>query len=327
MRRVVLLTILTLALGASAGSAALDVGGSPNSLEDLRALQSAIRDGAERAMPAVVGVRVGMAQGSGVIVSEGGLVLTAAHVSGDADRDATVILHDGRRVAARTLGHNRGLDAGMLRIAEPGPWPAATLGRSADLVRGQWTLALGHPGGWRDDRPAVLRIGRVQSVGEMGIRSDNPLVGGDSGGGLFDLQGRLVGIHSRIGWSVERNVHVPVDAFTRSWDRLLSGEQWFEVPYLRRVGGPMLGLAAEDADGGCRVLSVAEGGPGAAAGVEVGDLIAAVNGIAIRDLAHLSEIISARPAGQVVTLRVLRGHEPRDIEVTLRARRMAGRSR
>jgi len=242
----------------------------PKTPQELLALEAQVKQVVSKALPSVVGIRIGNEQGSGVIVSEDGLVMTAGHVSGRANQEAVVILHDGRTVKAKTLGVFRSGDAGLVKITEAGKWPFLERGRSADLKPGDWCIALGHPLGYMKDRPPVVRAGRIVQVGEGLLQSDCTLVAGDSGGPLLDLQGRIIGIHSRIGGAINMNFHVPVDLFTTHWDRLLRGEEWEVVlpsrdaPEIRAAFRP---LAAEVAQ--C-VVRVRSDGKEAALGTIIG---------------------------------------------------------
>ncbi|MCS7305631.1 MAG: trypsin-like peptidase domain-containing protein [Thermoguttaceae bacterium] len=198
----------------------------PKTPEQLQALEAQVKQIVAKALPAVVGIRVGAEQGSGVIVSEDGLVMTAGHVCGRANQDAEVLLYDGKALKAKTLGVFRTGDAGLVKISEPGKWPFLERGRSADLKPGDWCVALGHPLGYMKERPPVVRAGRIVQVGEILLQTDCALVAGDSGGPLLNLQGKIIGIHSRIGEHMNMNFHVPVDVFTAHWDRLLRAEEW-----------------------------------------------------------------------------------------------------
>src|SRR5437764_8264622 len=123
-------------------------------------------------MRATVGLRVGNAQGSGVIINREGYILTAGHVSGATDRDAIIILPDGRRLRGRTLGANNGIDSGMVLITEKADFPFVSMAKSADLKKGDWCLSLGHPGGYKPGRPPVVRVGRLQDVNPKLLVSD-----------------------------------------------------------------------------------------------------------------------------------------------------------
>ncbi|MEL7239104.1 MAG: trypsin-like peptidase domain-containing protein, partial [Planctomycetota bacterium] len=262
----------------------------PDDVGGMLQLESRIREVVLKAVPATVGVQVNGGQGSGVIISPDGYVLTAAHVSGRPGRGAFVILSDGRRLQAQTLGRNRSLDASVMRIIDPnaGELPYAELGRSVDLDIGTWTVATGHPGGYQEGRPPVVRVGRVNANTPELLQTDNTLVGGDSGGPLFDVNGRVIGIHSRIGDSLARNVHVPVDVYLAGWDEMAGGEDFGGNQFLRGLrerfnngdDGIRLDLSEdggkprdEQADGGAVVLSLEPTGPAAKAGIQEGDRI------------------------------------------------------
>lgn len=199
----------------------------PESLDDLRDLEKAVQAVVAKVSGSTVGLIVGGAQGSGVVIKDG-FILTAGHVSGVPNASITVVLPDGTKLKGKALGRNTGIDSGLVKFTQEDKRPPAIeLGSSKALKPGQWVVAIGHPGGHRVNRPFVVRVGRVLSVTNTTIRTDCALVGGDSGGPLFDLDGRVVGIHSRIGgFRIDENMHVPVDTFVATWDRLARGESW-----------------------------------------------------------------------------------------------------
>ncbi|MCI0456014.1 MAG: S1C family serine protease, partial [Gemmataceae bacterium] len=138
----------------------------PENVEDLKAIQAQVQEVVQKVLPCTVGIRIGPASGSGVIVRPDGYVLTAGHVSGQADREVTLILLDGRRVKGRTLGANRGIDSGLIKITEDGTWPFAEMGQATDLKKGQWCVATGHPNGYKIGRTPPVRLGRVLSAAD-----------------------------------------------------------------------------------------------------------------------------------------------------------------
>jgi serine protease Do len=234
----------------------------PASVEELRQIETHVQKVVEKVMPAVVGLRIGKGQGSGVIVDEIGTILTAGHVSGKPEEPAAVLLFNssGKTVKAKTFGQNKSIDSGMVKLDE-GKYAFVEMGKSSDLKVGQWVIAIGHPGGFRPNRTPVVRVGRILVVNQFVIRTDCTLVGGDSGGPLFDMQGRVIGIHSRIGgFAITENMHVPVDTYRETWDKLAKGDSWGtqigQAPTVRSAGGRVVfekddALTKTDPAGAC----------------------------------------------------------------------------
>ena len=288
----------------------------PETVEDLLAIERQVRTVAEKVSPATVGLRVGRAQGSGVIVSKDGYVLTAAHVIGKPDRRVTIVLPDGREVAGKTLGLNHAIDAGLVKITEKGDWPHAEMGEIQTVDAGDWCIATGHPGGYRVGRTPVLRLGRVIMVRGSVVQTDCTLVGGDSGGPLFDMDGKVIGVNSRIGTSTAWNFHVPISAYSDDWDRLVAGEEF------GLEDGPVavLGVSGDDHPDGCKVTEVARGYPAEDVGVRVGDIITRIDGQPIRGFDGLAQRVRQKRPGDDVTLEIVRGGETIRIEARLARR-------
>jgi len=196
----------------------------PKDLAGFQALETQIKAVVHKVLPAVVGIQIGGSAGSGVIVSEDGIVMTAGHVVGKPGQHVTFYLADGKSAKGITLGLSAAADAGLMKITDPGKWPFAVMGNSASLKPGTWCLAIGHPLGYHPGRPPVVRVGRILQTSESMIQTDCPLVGGDSGGPLLDLEGKVIGINSRIAGPTDVNLHVPVDVFREMWDQMLKGE-------------------------------------------------------------------------------------------------------
>jgi len=198
----------------------------PKDVADLRAIEARVKAVVAKVLPCTVAVRVGTAQGSGVIVSDEGYVLTAGHVAEEPGQKAVFVFSDGKTAKGTTLGIHRRADAGLAKIDDEGPWPHLEMEDSGDPRLGTWCVAAGHPLGYQERRPPVIRLGRVLQSRADAIRTDCPLVAGDSGGPLVDLEGRVIGVNSRIGGSVKVNVHVPIRVFRDHWERLAKGEAW-----------------------------------------------------------------------------------------------------
>lgn len=304
----------------AAGSSAANVftKSAPESVEELREIERQVTRISETLLRATVGVRIGRAQGSGVIVSEDGYVLTAAHVSGSPGRDVEFILHDGRKVRGKTLGLHRGLDAGLMQITSEGKWTVAPMAKMEDIRVGDWCIATGHPGGFQDGRAPVVRLGRVVLKRGSVIQTDCALVGGDSGGPLFDMQGRVIGIHSRIGPSIAWNFHVPISAFHDGWERMVASEV-MGASRARR-GSAVMGVSGEDHEEGAKITAVTEGLPAEKSGIEVGDVITRVDGKEFEGFDGLAQLILDKRPGDVIEVKIIRGGERLTKKVTLAAR-------
>ena len=259
--------------------------------------------------------------GSGVVTTADGLVLTAAHVV-QGSKELLVVFPNGKQVPGRVLGANYSKDIAMVQITGGGTWPFAERGVSKPLEAGDWVIALGHSAGFEPDRPPPVRFGRVISKGPGNfLTTDCTLIGGDSGGPLFDLDGKIVGINSNIGQSVTNNNHAGVDGFRDDWDRLLAGEGWgklslnpFANPEMPVLGIEM-GLSRRVK--GVPVESVVPRSPAAAAGVKIGDVITTVDGSTIANGNELLQVLAKKQAGDMVTLGVMRDEAVTKIKVTL----------
>ena len=284
-------------------------GGVPESLDQLRGMESRFQKLTEQLMPATVNIQMGSSQGSGVVVTDDGYILTAAHVIGRPGQKARIVFPDGKRFQARTLGISAGrIDSGMLKIINPKnkSFPYVQMGISETLKLGQWVMAIGHPGGIDDSRGLVTRVGRIVSKTEQVIRTDCTLVGGDSGGPLFDMNGQLIGIHSRIGLKLSDNFHVPVDQYSDNWDKLADG--------LILNGRPSLGF---DVVGQSNVTkSIKKKSAAAKAGLKVGDAIIKIEDKDVADKAQMVAAISELKLlpNQKIIIRIKREDKERDLK-------------
>ena len=309
---------------------------SPAALDDgplLDAYSRAVVSVVDRVGPAVVRVeRLADGQdspagtGSGVVIAGDGLVLTNSHVVGGARR-VRLSFPDGNHAEARVLGDDPDTDLALLRTELPAGTPAAALGDSRRLRRGQLVVAIGNPLGFESTVTAgvVSALGRsLRAVSgrliDDVVQTDAALNPGNSGGPLCSTAGEVIGINTAmiqraqgICFAVASNTAVfAVTEFIAHGRvrRAHIGIAAETVPLPRR-----LSLATGAGARAIRVSEVEPGGPAAAAGVLAGDLLLSVDGVAIEGADALIRLLNAERIGRATTLRLLRGGvvEPRTV--------------
>ncbi len=295
-------------------------------LNDLVVLEARVKEVSRNVLPATVALLADQtgSSGSGVITTADGLILTAAHVVQGVE-EVTVVFPDGAEVKGTVLGANYSKDIAMVQISQKGDYPHADMGASKQLAAGDWVVAMGHSAGFDAARTPPVRFGRVVSKGPGNfLTTDCTLIGGDSGGPLFDLNGKIVGINSSIGFSLTNNNHAGIDGIRQDWDRLKSGEAWGELQMnpFSNPEMPVLGVGAENMPGsrGVLVSGVAPRSPAAAAGIRAGDVITTLDKESVRNFRELTVLIAKREAGDRVKIGVRRESGDAEITVTLARR-------
>lgn len=294
----------------------------PRSAADLKTIQDHVTQLVPTLRAATVNLTLdtrrggGGSQGSGVIVSSDGIILTAAHVGGRPGRPVSIVTNDGKLYQGVTLGRNVTMDASLVRIeSDRRDWPAVPVAVTP-YKAGDWCLVLGHPGGYQEDRGIVLRLGRVVYCNKWLIQTDCELIGGDSGGPLFNMSGEVIGINTRIGEDTNFNIHVPIEVYTQDWNRLVAGEDF------RTHSGAYLGLAGSKAPSGEGLVvdRVTSGDAAEREGIEVGDILLTFQGEKIVDLPQLTELVGRQFPGQAVKITLLRNGETKTVILRLGTR-------
>lgn len=168
---------------------------------------------------------------SGVVVSKDGIILTAAHV-GMPGKVYQVIFPDGKEHIAMGLGRIQRLDVAVLKINKPGNWTFAEMGWSSSLKVNEPCVSIACPGSFTPQRK-VVRFGYVADLLDSRkrmIRTTCLMEPGDSGGPVFDLYGRVIGLHSSISLGLESNFEIPVDDFRKYWSALMKAENYTTLP-------------------------------------------------------------------------------------------------
>jgi len=177
---------------------------------------------------------------------------------------------------------------------------------------GDWVLALGHPGGFDLRRSLVVRLGRIIRMDADALQTDCTISPGDSGGPLFDMHGRVIGVHSAINSPTADNFHVAVTAFYTGWDRLAKAparknQADHSQAYVGATG-------VDDADG-YRLTKVDEDGPAAKAGLKPGDLVVKVAGREVKLYASFGRWVAQAEPGDTLNIEVKRGDQVLSLEL------------
>jgi serine protease DegS len=268
--------------------------------------------------------RVQRSLGSGVIVSEDGLVLTSRHIISDAD-EILVSLNDGRNGLARVIGSDPDTDLAVLKIDMPGIHPIE-LGNPDQARVGDVVLAIGNPYGFGHSVSqgiisALGRYGLNLSTYEDFIQTDAAINRGNSGGALIDTRGKLLGINaatfSRTGESTGIGLATPVDlvmGVTQDlvhYGKVIRGWMGLEVQtvYAANLSSPSL-----------LVTGIHPQGPAARAGIRPGDIITHIDMQPVVDgRATMHQIALLRP-GDAIELNLLRNSETSVVQVIVGVR-------
>lgn len=285
-----------------------------------------------------VSTQQGGSQGSGVIIDDDGNIVTNNHVvAGAGEGEVRVTLSDGRIFAASIVGTDPTTDLAVIRLDDaPDDLTPAAFGDSDDVTVGEAVLAVGNPLGLANtattgivsalDRPvSTSEQGSADTVVTNAIQIDAAVNPGNSGGPLFDAQGRVIGITSSIATlssqsgSIGLGFAIPVNLAKQIAAQLVE-DGTAEHAYL----GVSLSDGTATADGvtrrGAVVQEVLDDSPAADAELAVEDVIVAIDGRPVAGAESLTAYVRERTAGADATLTVVRGDQARDVEVTLATR-------
>ncbi|MEE9140816.1 MAG: DegQ family serine endoprotease, partial [Alphaproteobacteria bacterium] len=273
--------------------------------------------------------RVQNSLGSGVIVDETGLIVTNYHVV-EAATEITVALADRREFDAEVIGSDQRTDLAVLRIDTKGEaLPTLAFGDSDELEVGDLVLAVGNPFGVGQTVTSgiVSALARTR-IGPGDFRSfiqtDAAINPGNSGGALINMEGKLVGINTaiftRTGGSLGIGFAIPVNMVKVVLRGAVAGGRVVR-PWLGVSGQVVTAEIAEtlglDRPRGVLVNAVHPAGPAAKAGLEVGDVVMALNGREVNDDEILRFRVATLPVDGTATLEVLRGGRVLELEVAL----------
>lgn len=305
-------------------------------VQALEGVSSPFADVAQTVMPCVVGVSnrantysivsgqaelVERATGSGVVVTTQGHVVTNYHVvEGASD---VQVLWQGQYLKAEIVGVDELTDLAVLRVMEDVALPAVRMGNAQDVRVGDWAIVIGNPLGKQfADTVTVGVVSALNrelegsSIVKM-LQTDAAINSGNSGGGMFNTRGELIGIpslkFSSTGSRGEASIEgiamaIPMDVVRPVVESLIANG---------RVTRPRLGISvmtlrgSEEATAGLipagvYVSAVTEGGPAQRAGVQADDIIIRIDGERVRLHTDMTNTIAGKKAGESVTLTIYR---------------------
>ena len=271
--------------------------------------------------------------GSGFIMRADGVIVTNAHVVSGATR-ISIAMRDGASFPARTLGIDEANDLAVLKI-DATNLPVAPLGRSDDLLVGEWAIAIGNPYGFLlgNTEPTVTTgvisgtgrnlVGRAEGAGayvDM-IQTDASINPGNSGGPLVNGLGEVIGVNSSIysptGSSVGLGFAIPINRVRRIAEELVATGR-VRRPWLGiREAIPETNNPREALDLGVTVEAVAPGSPAARAGMQVGDRILRAGARPLRNPFDWQAVVLDLRVGDPIALTVRRGNRELPISITV----------
>ena len=271
------------------------------------------------------------AAGSGVIIdAKKGLLLTNHHVIEDAT-EIKVYLNDDRAFDAVVVGSDPGTDIAVLRIKNPANLTDMQLGNSNELRVGDFVVAIGNPFGLQH----TVTSGIVSALGRQGIQRDgyedfiqtdasiNP---GNSGGALINLKGELVGINSAIysssggnigiGFAIPVSIAESIMAQIIEFGEVKRGMLGVSIRDFNAETAEALGIDTDDYQG-AMVEEIVPDSPAENAGIEVGDIIIAVDGQKVSGAGDLRTTIGLKRSGDSVKITVARNNTQKNFTATL----------
>jgi serine protease Do len=265
--------------------------------------------------------------GSGFIIDPSGLVVTNNHVIDGAD-EITVTLQDNTSLKATVVGRDSAGDIALLKVKSDKPLPALEFGDSSAIRIGDWVLAIGNPFGLGGSVTAGIVSARGRDIHEGPyddfIQTDAPINRGNSGGPLFNMDGKVIGINTAIyspsGGSIGIGFAIPANMAR------------MDVDQLRQYGHPRrgwLGVRIQEVTpdiaeslglhpvGGAMVAGVNPEGPADKAHLRNGDVIVQFNGQDVKDMRALPRIVADSEVGKQVPIVVWRDGKQVTLQATL----------
>ena len=264
--------------------------------------------------------------GSGFIVSPDGYILTNAHVVEGAD-ELRIRLTDNREFAGKVIGLDKKTDIAVVKI-EAKDLPVLKMGSSENLKVGEWVAAIGSPFGLDNTVTAGIVSAKSRQLPSEQyvpfIQTDVAVNPGNSGGPLFNMKGEVVGINSQIfstsGGFMGLSFSIPIDLAIEIKDQLIKNGRVIRG----RIGVGIQAVTQDLAEAfgmktpkGAVITQLDKDGPAEKAGLQVGDILIAVNGQEVKNANDIPVKISTMRPGTKVNMTVLRNGKQETVSVTV----------
>jgi serine protease Do/serine protease DegQ len=273
--------------------------------------------------------------GSGVIVdAKNGYIITNHHVVDNAN-EIEVVLNDNRSLKAKVVGSDEASDIAIIKVQSPGDLVQIKVGNSDQLQVGDFVVAIGNPFGLQHTVTsgivsALGRTGISQDGLESFIQTDASINPGNSGGALINLKGELIGINSAIfstsggnigiGFAIPVNIAKSIMTQIIQFGKVRRGLLGVSISDFSADTGKAYGV---DAKAGALVQEVVSGAAAEKAGVQVGDVIVAIDGEAVTSASSLRTTIGVKRSGESVKIDLLRDGKRRTVTAKLDEREAA----
>ncbi len=253
--------------------------------------------------------------GSGFIIKKDGTVVTNNHVIANAD-DIVVIVNN-KEYEAKVLGADPYADVAVLKINSSEIFKTVQFGNSDKARVGDWVVAIGNPFGLGGTVTSGIISARNRDIGltryDDFIQTDASINQGNSGGPLFNLEGKVIGINTAIlspsGTNTGVGFAIPANAASNIIDQLIKyGETkrgWLGVR-IQQVTKEIAEVQQLDEPKGALIAGVSEGSPAEKAGIKPGDIILEFDGKKIKTMRNLPKIVASTDVGKNVKLKIWR---------------------
>ena len=263
--------------------------------------------------------------GSGFFISADGYIVTNNHVVENAE-SIKVVLKDESELDADVVGRDEATDLAVIKVkGRRGPFPFVNFEGAGKPRVGDWVITVGNPFGLGGTATAGIVSAYGRDIGETFvdyIQIDAPINRGNSGGPTFDVYGRVIGVNTAIfspsGGSVGIGFAIPAEVADSVTKQLIGGgriERGYIGATIQNFTSEMAEAQGLDNQKGAIVADISAGGPSSRAGLQVGDVVTAVNGSTIKSSSELTRAVARVRAGEVLHLSILRDGKPRTVDI------------